>query len=858
MEDCSALVNVQSIDLSGNPLVSKESISLLFTAPSLTSLDLRNCPVAGSVENFRRWVIASAPQLKVLDGKDVSPLEVRYGFQLFPELKAKNAARLAGATSTVAATLVLPSLGQSLKDDDDDLFGSGALPVASKPSPPKVDFFSVDATSPSNGDGGKSFFKVTPGPSPKEAPVAVAVPVDAPVEMFGNRVGAGLFENDILNKHASDVVTDDMFTTPTARPITPNRAIQSPKKKDIVATAESASVSVSVTAPEEKETPSQSEPVKASSPIVAASLPPPPAPKEGEDKVLDNDVLSGKSFLDQKTFGDDIFSAFSPSNASSASSKKVEASIDVAEMFFENSTPAPVHAKKKASADDEMNIFSSNRAVPPAAVPAKPSSDVEFGGPKMVRHVPEKATTPEKKSSTVETFLEEEEAGEVVSYGVEQICGYIMRAFRPKENVESMSGLFEFTVGEAGSADTFYVRVSSLSGVSVCAGHVPLPEKRLIDCKISISEEVLYDMLNGRTEPSKALLSGKMNVQGELQKLFLFRDVFRFALSRFNLYQEQWNECVREEEREMAELARGNVLEEDFSRALEFLLSVWKGYVPDSWGPTVELGLVVISQLPDNIYYKGYRVQQKYFPPKVILKMHKNWVEMVQYSEEELAKGKLICEISGKKSIIRSMLTGAISLRHVQNMLVTESESQYRYTTTPYVFDPANPDDCESPPFLSVFNTSPAAEATNDFDQVMRCFDINMLSYDRFLAEKKLAVIKKAAAEESKAQRIMRDNNGVASPTKALSPTSASSPNEWVGKLREAKDGLMQRINNAAPASGKRFDMDDIFGDSSVKKSDSSDTVVHEKELVFIRASSSNAEAEKGFTPSAGFSDYEI
>ena len=111
--------------------------------------------------------------------------------------------------------------------------------------------------------------------------------------------------------------------------------------------------------------------------------------------------------------------------------------------------------------------------------------------------------------------------------------------------------------------------------------------------------------------------------------------------------------------------------------------------------------------------------------------MSKKWVEMVPFSDTELAKGKLYCEISGKKSIIRSMLTGSISIRHVLNMLASASEKEYCFGPKPYVFDPSNID---APPFIYVYNASPASDATNDFAQIMSCFDVNVLSFTITLA----------------------------------------------------------------------------------------------------------------------------
>ena len=70
IEDCSQLSALTTVDLSGNAVASKEARAPLFAGKQLVSLDMRGCPV-GSIENFRRWVIAMNPNLKMLDGKEV-------------------------------------------------------------------------------------------------------------------------------------------------------------------------------------------------------------------------------------------------------------------------------------------------------------------------------------------------------------------------------------------------------------------------------------------------------------------------------------------------------------------------------------------------------------------------------------------------------------------------------------------------------------------------------------------------------------------------------------------------------------------------------------------------------------------
>jgi hypothetical protein len=160
-------------------------------------------------------------------------------------------------------------------------------------------------------------------------------------------------------------------------------------------------------------------------------------------------------------------------------------------MFFENS-PSPTQAvsKKKTNEPPEVKLFDDKPVVKPVNI-----SEVQFGGSKHT--VTATATVAPNTSSAktaVETYSQAggEELGESVSYDVEIVCAYVMRGFRPAPNVESISGLFEFSVVcHLMSPDTFYVRVSSQSGVSVHAGHVPTPERWSIDCRISLSEETM-------------------------------------------------------------------------------------------------------------------------------------------------------------------------------------------------------------------------------------------------------------------------------------------------------------------------------------------------------------------------------
>ncbi len=537
VEDCSALAALTAVDLSGNPLASKEAVASLFGAKLLESLDLRNCPVAAQ-DNYRRWAIAHNARLRVLDGKEVTALERRYAYNLFPLLKP------GGDTAS-------PTSGAASRPAGDDLFGTGALPVpAAKPAEAVAaapEFFAVSSLSPGNSNNNNSFFAVTPmGHTvavPSVAPLAAAAPAkrtaaEVPQDMFaaaGKR--SMLLDNDILNRHASEAGLDTLLDR-------------------------------------------------------APSVKPPPA--AGRDALLDNDVLSGHSFLERKTRA--ASDQQQQQQPAAATKKPVAASIDIAGMFFEN-LPQPAATKKKGDEPAEVKLFDDKPVVRPVNI-----SDVQFGGAK-----PSKEALPQAPKTVVETYQQAagEELGESVSYDVEIVSAYVMRGFRPGPNVEAIGGLFEFSVlSNLMSPDTFYVRVSSRSGVSVHAGHVPTPERWSIDCRISLSEETMKEMLNGTLDPSLSVLSGKMTVDGSLDKLLLFRDVFRFALSRYEAFRASWTECVRQEEKDLAALARGSVLETDFHDALEFLLFAWRGSVPAHW-PAGRVGYMLFSQLPDNLFYKG-------------------------------------------------------------------------------------------------------------------------------------------------------------------------------------------------------------------------------------------------------------
>jgi hypothetical protein len=342
-------------------------------------------------------------------------------------------------------------------------------------------------------------------------------------------------------------------------------------------------------------------------------------------------------------------------------------------------------------------------------------------------------------------------------------------------------------------------------------------------------------MLNGTLDPSLSVLSGKMTVDGSIDKLLLFRDVFRFALSRYEAFRTAWTDCVRQEERELADLARGSVLESDLQDALEFLLFAWRGSVPTQW-PAGREGFLLLSQLPDNLFYKGFRAQQHYLPPRVLLRMTSECVEILPYSEDP--SRVVLCHVYGKKSILRSLLTGTMSLNQILGLLAGGSQ-QYRYGAADYVVPGPGG---EIPPFLYVRNCSKGG--TNDFEQMLRCFDITCLSYDRFCQEKRI----KQKQRQQQAQQQEDGEKAVeqAAQQAAEKPKAASSLDEWVEKLKEVKEDVRKRLNTAAGSPKKNTFEEEYEG--------------QQRELrAMVPRVRADLQPERGFAPILPkFSDYEI
>lgn len=255
--------------------------------------------------------------------------------------------------------------------------------------------------------------------------------------------------------------------------------------------------------------------------------------------------------------------------------------------------------------------------------------------------------------------------------------------------------------------------------------------------------------------------------------------------------------------------------------------------------------------------------------------MSKDWVEMVPFSEEALTvpDAKLLCEVSGKKSIIRSLLTGSMSIRQAFNLLSTDSEKPYVYASEPYVFDPKTVD---PPPFLHVRNFS-AGHGINDFEEIMRCFDINVLSHDRFLGERKAKKPSANALDDGVKNAASATAVGAAGRVSPSSTpvTKSSSPGEWLGKIRDAKDDFFHKIQSSSSSSSsavpfpgvasssssssvaagaspsKRFAFEDIFGAPVVpNKSEAADSKGRELKEVAPRA-----KAQEGAPLKRGFFD---
>lgn len=484
---------------------------------------------------------------------------------------------------------------------------------------------------------------------------------------------------------------------------------------------------------------------------------------------------------------------------------------------------------------------------------------------------------------------------------------YVLNGFWPSSN--AANGLFEFTIHLRDSApDVFYVRVTSPTGVSVHSGRVPAPEAWAIDCKLTLTDDVMQEVLNGKTDPSTALLNGSLQVEGQLPKLLLFKEVFHFALSRFNSFRARWDRCIADEEQAMADRGKAKMLDLDISEALQFLLFAWRGSFPPSWG-TRQTAYVLIGQLPDNVYYKGYRSNVVVTPPKVLLRLSVDSLEFVPAADSSDDSAMVMCEIWGKKSVLISLFTGTMSLSQTLALLNTPPTDANFKTGYCYAHSPWCDLDNEPimwlsenrkentagkvPPFLFVRNMS-HFDGANDFEEIMRCFDINPLSHHRFQAaarQRKQQETEEAEAAAAEAAR--RADSPATVPGSSIGRDRAASPLEWMEKLKDVKSDIVKRLGSSPSQRGNAYDeSDDFFSNpfgehnspssrslkgsgrspSSVARSASPleslgrspSGVSREKarlvqgELQPMRTQSGSVEVKRGFTPNAGFTDYEV
>ncbi len=223
--------------------------------------------------------------------------------------------------------------------------------------------------------------------------------------------------------------------------------------------------------------------------------------------------------------------------------------------------------------------------------------------------------------------------------------------------------------------------------------------------------------------------------------------------------------------------------------------------------------------------------------------MTSDCVEILPFAEEALSR--VLCHVVGKKSILRSLLTGSMSLNQMLGLLAGNS-AQYRYGAADYVVSGG----AEIPPFLYVRNVS---GGDNEFEQMLRCFDITCLSYDRFCQEKKAKQKQKLQQHEELLQRQQQQQQQQQDGQKSLAglgttppqQKSTSSLDEWVEKLKDMKDDVRKRLNTNAGSPKKASVFDDDEAQRELKPM-----------VPRVRA---DAQPERGFAPILPkLSDYEL
>lgn len=554
---------------------------------------------------------------------------------------------------------------------------------------------------------------------------------------------------------------------------------------------------------------------------------------------------------------------------------------DIGSMFFENSKaapPSPVSRRARSAADARgaSALFEEIHSSP--LVLDDGMQQQLFGGAKKVE--PQQQHKVQTYSPTTAS-----EEGETVSYGVEQVMAYVLLGFRPSSS-NAASGLFEFTVqSRDATPDAFHVRVSSPGGVSVHAGRVPGPEAWAVDCRLTLTDAVMQDILNGSSDPSSALLNGSLQVEGQLPKLLLFKEVFHFALARFNTFRTRWNASVVDEEKELRERGRAKLLDPDMSDALQFLLFAWKGTFPPSWG-VKQVAYVLIAQLPDNVYYKGYRSDVVITPPKVLLRMTGDSLEFVSAADADAnSGGSVMCEIWGKRSVLVQLFTGRLTLWQALSMLAARPDEssadrgRYVYAHAPWRDLDNEPAMWLSErrhellaankqaPFLFVRNMS-HFDGVNDFEEILRCFDLHLLAYDRFTeAQRQKAQQEReteAAAEAAAAAQALRapmdglSTATMATPLANVARTRASSPLEWVEKLKEVKADLSKRILASSPTHASNPLDDDHVANPFFAPRTGATAAAASAGAASSSATAASGGGELRALPKRTFSEYEV
>ena len=485
VENCSCLTGLKEVDLSNNPISTKEGIEGLFAAQSLSSLDLRGCAVT-SIDNYRRWVIARNANLKVLDGKDVTSLERRYAYNLFPEFKPKSeTTKPMPATTTptppTGTTMTTTTTSASSLSKDDDWFSTSPLDFSlektvgspnSSASKIADDFFAVSPipkkevkkVEKEKKEEGKEKKEQKEeekeGRKPKEEKVSDEKKESKEEQekekeeqrnsppkfnedflrldiienkkeekrsfnddFLGDANSSKLYDNAIISSHEKDNVLDNdvlsgnSFLEQKTKPSSA-RKVKSSYSKTVM---EWEKVEVTVTEPPKKKEEEKAKEVKK---------------KDSLDVVLDNDVV--QSHLKEKQRIMEMMQQDEEEGIPKASSKSVEKSINISELFFEDeesraqAEKQAEEEKKKKEAKGKVvkeaeQIFEESTLHTPFVAGKDDGDDIFKSKRRQSQQADVNMKKFEKKQSRVETYessLTPAEEGEAVSYPVEQIMAY--------------------------------------------------------------------------------------------------------------------------------------------------------------------------------------------------------------------------------------------------------------------------------------------------------------------------------------------------------------------------------------------------------------------------------------------------